>query len=220
MARAAVPAGAGALPLLAPTSDGRPRAVRVPDEPRVAVAAVVEEPNADLTIATAHLSFVPGYNTRQLLELRAFLAGMPRPMVLLGDFNTPGGVPGLVTGWDQVARVPTYPVLRPRIQFDHIMADGWTAEALDAGPPDRPRGAPSRQRPLRTRRRVPGPLSHCSRPLAYSPTAPPACVTNGDQLRGLRQLRRGRPTRPDRTYTKLARTCSTGTPRSWAQATR
>ena len=102
----------------------------MPDEPRVAIAAVVEEPNADLTIATAHLSFVPGYNTRQLLELRAFLAGLPRPMVVLGDFNTPGGVPGLVTGWDHVARVPTYPVRRPRIQFDHIMADGWTEEAL------------------------------------------------------------------------------------------
>jgi endonuclease/exonuclease/phosphatase family metal-dependent hydrolase len=90
----------------------------------------VETPNADLTIATAHLSFVPGYNTRQLVELRGFLAGMPRPMVLMGDFNTPGGVPNLVTGWDQVARVPTYPVLRPRVQFDHILADGWTKDDL------------------------------------------------------------------------------------------
>jgi endonuclease/exonuclease/phosphatase family metal-dependent hydrolase len=118
------------LPLLAPTTSGRPKAIRVPDEPRSAVAAVVETPYADITVATAHLTFVPGYNTKQLSSLRAFLAGRPRPMVLMGDFNTPGGIPGLVTGWDQVARTPTYPVAKPRVQFDHIMADGWSEPAL------------------------------------------------------------------------------------------
>ena len=120
------------MPLMAPTTGGRPKAVRVPDEPRSAVSGIVELPYADVTVATAHLSFVPGYNARQLNELRAFLAGQPRPMLLMGDFNTPGGIPGLVTGWQQVARRPTYPVTRPRVQFDHIMADGWTLEALDA----------------------------------------------------------------------------------------
>ncbi len=119
------------MPLLAPT-EGRPKAVRVPDEPRAAVAGVVELPHADVTVATAHLSFVPGVNTRQLSSLRAFVAGMPRPMVLMGDFNTPGGIPGMVTGWEQIARFPTYPVMRPRVQFDHLMADGWTQDALDA----------------------------------------------------------------------------------------
>ncbi len=118
------------MPLLAPTEDGRPKAIRVPDEPRSAVACIVELPYADVTVATAHLSFVPGVNTKQLSKLRAFVAGMPRPTVLMGDFNTPGGIPGLVTGWEQVARVPTYPVMRPRVQFDHIMADGWTLEAM------------------------------------------------------------------------------------------
>jgi endonuclease/exonuclease/phosphatase family metal-dependent hydrolase len=120
------------LPLMAPTATGRPKAVKVPDEPRTAISAIVELPYADVTIATSHLTFVPGYNTRQLTQVRAFLAGSPRPMVLLGDFNTPGGIPGLVTGWDQVARTPTYPVARPRVQFDHIMADGWTDEAIAA----------------------------------------------------------------------------------------
>ncbi len=117
------------LPLIAPTT-GRPKAVRVPDEPRSAVAAIIEIPHADITVATAHLTFVPGYNTRQLAELRAFLAGMPRPLVLLGDFNLPGGIPGLVTGWQQIVRVPTYPVARPRVQFDHILADGWAPDAV------------------------------------------------------------------------------------------
>ena len=118
------------LPLMAPTTSGRPRTVLVPDEPRSAVSAIVELPYADVTVATAHLTFVPGFNARQLAELRAFVAGQPRPMILLGDFNTPGRIPALVTGWQQVARRPTYPVTRPRVQFDHIMADGWTAEAL------------------------------------------------------------------------------------------
>jgi endonuclease/exonuclease/phosphatase family metal-dependent hydrolase len=118
------------LPLMAPTTSGRPKAVRVPDEPRTAVSGIVELPHADVTVATAHLTFVPGYNTKQLSELRAFLAGRPRPMILLGDFNTPGGIPGLVTGWTQIARTPTYPVVKPRVQFDHIMADGWNEEAL------------------------------------------------------------------------------------------
>ena len=97
-----------------------------------------------MTIATAHLSFVPGVNTKQLNGLRAFVAGMPRPMILLGDFNTPGGIPGLVTGWDQVARVPTYPVMKPRVQFDHIMADGWTAMLSSRRvPPPGPSRCPS-----------------------------------------------------------------------------
>jgi endonuclease/exonuclease/phosphatase family metal-dependent hydrolase len=119
------------LPLLAPSPSGRPRAIRVPDEPRSAVSVIVETPQADVTVATAHLTFVPGANTKQLHELRAFLAGQPRPMILMGDFNTPGGIPGLVTGWDQVGRRPTYPVARPRIQFDHILANGWTDEAIE-----------------------------------------------------------------------------------------
>ena len=119
------------LPLMAPSPTGRPKAIRVPDEPRSAVSVVVETPHADVTVATAHLSFVPGANTRQLAELRAFLGGRPRPMILMGDFNTPGGIPGLVTGWHQVARTPTYPVAKPRVQFDHIMADGWTEDALE-----------------------------------------------------------------------------------------
>lgn len=119
------------LPLLAP-STGKPRAVRVPDEPRAAIAGIVELPHTDLTVAAAHLTFVPGYNTKQLQSLKAFLAGLPRPMILLGDFNLPGTIPGLLTGWHQVARTSTYPVARPRVQFDHILADGWTERALAA----------------------------------------------------------------------------------------
>ena len=47
------------LPLLVP-AEPRPRLMRVRDEPRAAIAAVVESGSGPVTVATAHLSFVPG----------------------------------------------------------------------------------------------------------------------------------------------------------------
>lgn len=113
------------MPLLVP-GDPRPRILRVPDEPRAAIAAVVQGPTGPFTVATAHLSFVPGYNIRQLRALRRWLHGLPRPLVLLGDFNLPGGVPARVTGYVELARGSTYPSFRPRVQLDHVLADGLT----------------------------------------------------------------------------------------------
>jgi endonuclease/exonuclease/phosphatase family metal-dependent hydrolase len=111
------------LPLLVP-APGRPRLMRIPDEPRAAVAAVLAGPHGPMTVATVHLSFVPGYNAGQLRALRAWLADMPRPLLLLGDLNLPGGLPARVSGWHSLARMPTYPSYRPRVQFDHVLADG------------------------------------------------------------------------------------------------
>lgn len=114
------------LPLLIP-AEPRPRLVRVRDEPRAAIAAVVEGPRGPFTVVTVHLSFVPGYNVRQLRALRRWLAGLPRPLVLLGDLNLPGTIPSRVTGWTPLVRRKTYPVMGPRVQFDHVLADGFTA---------------------------------------------------------------------------------------------
>ena len=108
------------LPLLVPGSKGL---TRVPDEPRLALAAVVEGPAGPMTVVTAHLSFVPGWNVRQLRAITRWAASMPAPRFLVGDLNLPGAVPRLVTGWAQLARVPTYPSWRPRVQFDHVLAD-------------------------------------------------------------------------------------------------
>ena len=76
-----------------------------------------------MTVLTAHLSFVPGWNVRQLRAVARWACSMPGPRLLLGDFNLPGAVPRLVTGWTQLARVPTYPSWRPRVQLDHVLAD-------------------------------------------------------------------------------------------------
>ena len=117
------------LPLLVP-GDRRPQVIRVADEPRAAIAAVVQGGDGPFTVATVHLSFVPGYNVRQLRQLRKWLAGLPRPLVLLGDFNLPGALPSRITGWQPLLRAATYPSMRPRVQLDHALADGLTPAQL------------------------------------------------------------------------------------------
>jgi endonuclease/exonuclease/phosphatase family metal-dependent hydrolase len=111
-----------ALPLLTPGGRGW---MRVPDEPRLALAAVLEHPNGRrFSVATAHLSFVPGWNGYQLRDLTKWMQDMPAPRFIAGDLNLPGPLPRLLSGWHQLARVPTYPTYAPRIQFDHVLADG------------------------------------------------------------------------------------------------
>lgn len=111
---------AGSLPLLVP---GR-GIVRVPDEPRVAVAAIVSGPDGPFTVATTHVSFVPPHGQRQLRAIVRWLAGAPRPVMLAGDLNTPGRLPAWLSGYTQLARRATYPSWRPRVQWDHLLADG------------------------------------------------------------------------------------------------
>ncbi len=108
------------LPLLVPGHRGL---TVVADEPRVALAAVVSGPAGPFTVVTAHLSFVPGWNMRQLRAVARWAASFPGPRLLVGDLNLPGPLPRWVSGWTQLARVPTYPSWRPRVQFDHVLAD-------------------------------------------------------------------------------------------------
>jgi endonuclease/exonuclease/phosphatase family metal-dependent hydrolase len=100
------------------------------DEPRVLIAAVVETPNGPLTVANTHLSFVPGWNLRQLRTAIRALRGLPAPRILLGDLNLPAGPARAVSGWRPLARTATYPSPSPRVQLDHILADPRGAERL------------------------------------------------------------------------------------------
>ena len=125
--RTTFPPAKVSLPLLVPARP-RPRVMRVPDEPRAAVAAVIPTSGGVMTVATVHLSFVPGFNVWQLRKLRDWLAPLPRPLVLMGDFNLPGALPGRITGWPQVVELPTYPSFGPKVRFDHILLDGFTPE--------------------------------------------------------------------------------------------
>src|SRR3712207_3975281 len=57
------------------------------DEPRVAVAAVLEGPFGQVTVCNTHLSFIPGWNGAQLRTLVRSLEGTREPLVLMGDLN-------------------------------------------------------------------------------------------------------------------------------------
>jgi endonuclease/exonuclease/phosphatase family metal-dependent hydrolase len=115
------------LPLMVPGSRGL---THVPDEPRIAVAAVLDRPAGPLTVVTTHLSFVPGWNVAQLRTLAQWARSFPGPRLLIGDFNLPGAVPRVTTRWAQLARAATYPSWRPRVQFDHVLADGINESAV------------------------------------------------------------------------------------------
>lgn len=111
---------------------GRRGLVAFPDEPRTALAARVEAPGGPLTVATAHLSFVPGVNARQLRRVAGWLQTMPGPRLLMGDLNLPGRVPSRLTRWESVARAATYPAWRPRVQWDHVLAHGFANLSVTA----------------------------------------------------------------------------------------
>jgi endonuclease/exonuclease/phosphatase family metal-dependent hydrolase len=108
----------GRFPLVIPTSP--PRFLWLPDEPRAAVAAVLEHPR--MTIACTHLSFSPTANVRQLLSVRRWLSNLPSPRVLMGDLNLPGAAVRRITGWTPLVSAPTFPSPAPRIQLDHVLA--------------------------------------------------------------------------------------------------
>jgi endonuclease/exonuclease/phosphatase family metal-dependent hydrolase len=93
------------------------------DEPRVLLAAVLDTPGGPMTVATTHLSFVPGWNLRQLRHAVRILRTLPAPRILLGDLNMPAAPVRAVTGWRTLGRAPTFPSPSPRAQLDHILAD-------------------------------------------------------------------------------------------------
>lgn len=116
-----LPAARVRSPIVLP---GTRRVMWLQDEPRVAIAAVVDGPLGPMTVATTHLSFVPGWNVVQLRRLCRALEELPAPRFLLGDLNLPGRVPGAVSGWRALARAATYPSPEPGVQLDHALCSG------------------------------------------------------------------------------------------------
>jgi len=115
------PASRAVLPMAVPGLDGRPRLLLVPDEPRAAVAAVVDAPGGPVTVVSAHLSFAPPVSLRQLRALRRWVRSLPAPVVVAGDLNLPGTLPARLTGWAPLADGATYPAAAPRMQLDHLL---------------------------------------------------------------------------------------------------
>ena len=107
------------IPLLIPKDNGKGvRFIYVKDEPRVALIAELEN---GYTIATTHLSFVPGVNIFQLNKLSSYLKKLPGLALLTGDLNLPGNLPSKFSGFKSLISQATYPSWKPKIQFDYIM---------------------------------------------------------------------------------------------------
>lgn len=117
-----------------PLPPGAPRRLLVvPDEQRVALAAVVEVGAGRVTALSTHLSFAPWHAARQLRELVRWARDLPRPLLLLGDLNLPGRLPGRLTGWHEAVREATYPATTPRAQLDHVLLDPGVTGARFVG---------------------------------------------------------------------------------------
>lgn len=126
-----LPLGSGrfALPLRVPDPrTGRVRTFWFPDEPRVALAAVLD----GVTVVGTHLSFAPPTSWRQLKALRQWAAGLPGPVLLAGDLNLPAAVAARRVGGRVLAKAPTYPGPDPRVQLDHVLALGAAGSSLRA----------------------------------------------------------------------------------------
>lgn len=110
------------LPLLVASSGGKPEYVYVRDEPRYALAAVLEN---RVTVAVTHLSFVPLVNFYQLVQVKRWLKKLPGEHILIGDLNMPWNIP--VGRWRSLEPKTTYPSWKPSIKFDYILS----AEKID-----------------------------------------------------------------------------------------
>jgi endonuclease/exonuclease/phosphatase family metal-dependent hydrolase len=106
----------------------------VNEEPRAAVLARLETPVGPLTVANTHLSFVPGWNRRQLRLLMRDLRGFPGPHMLMGDLNMPPARAGRLSGLRALGEALTFPAHGPETQLDHILTDddGLTADSCSA----------------------------------------------------------------------------------------
>ncbi|WP_213454712.1 endonuclease/exonuclease/phosphatase family protein [Rhizomonospora bruguierae] len=138
-------------PVRSPVVMAGPRGGRLlflADEPRVVLAAVVDTPGGPLTVGNTHLSFLPGWNVRQLRQAVGFLRTLPPPRVLLGDLNLPTRAVALITRWRLLARVPTYPAPNPRVQLDHVLLDPRGAPLPPVVSVDVPEAPISDHRPL------------------------------------------------------------------------
>lgn len=109
---------------------GSHRVLWLHDEPRVGLAAVIEAPTGPMTVATTHLSFVPGWNVVQLRRLVSALRDLPEPQLLLGDLNLPGPLPRLLSRWQGLSQARTYPADKPSVQIDHVLGHGTLPAVL------------------------------------------------------------------------------------------
>ncbi|QLL07166.1 endonuclease/exonuclease/phosphatase family protein [Mycobacterium vicinigordonae] len=102
---------------------GPNKVMMVDEEPRAAVIARLHTPLGPMTVANTHLSFVPGWNLRQVRRLARDLRGLPGPRLLIGDLNLSPAAAHRWSGMRPLASAPTFPAPQPERQLDHILTD-------------------------------------------------------------------------------------------------
>ena len=113
-------------PLLIPGDEsgpGKMRPIYIRDEPRVALAATLAN---GYTVINTHLSFVPGFNFRQLRKLKRWAAELEKATdtiaIIIGDLNLPKNLPVVGSQWKSLVTQATYPSWGAKIQFDYILS--------------------------------------------------------------------------------------------------
>lgn len=110
---------------LAITSEKGTKITYIPDEPRAAIAAELDN---GVTVITAHLSFVPLVNTRQLSRIRKWAEDIPGKKIYIGDFNALlFGTAGLRL----INKARSYPGWNPKVKFDYILSNDFSGEELE-----------------------------------------------------------------------------------------
>jgi endonuclease/exonuclease/phosphatase family metal-dependent hydrolase len=125
------------MPLIIPAEgkDGKQKAkpIYVADEPRVALAATLEN---GWTVINTHLSFVPFVNLYQLRKIKLWAKKLGKQygtqVLIIGDLNLPKGIPALGSSWNSLITQNTYPSWGAKIQFDYILSNSLKTDQYEA----------------------------------------------------------------------------------------
>jgi len=127
------------MPLIIPAENKKGKqAVRfiyVADEPRVALAATLDN---GWTVINTHLSFVPFVNYRQLRKIKKWAAQLSAQyksqVLIIGDMNLPKGLPAVASAWNSLVEQNSYPSWGGKIQFDYILSNTLKPDQFEALP--------------------------------------------------------------------------------------
>ena len=127
------------MPLVIPAENKKGkqsvRMIYVADEPRVALAATLDN---GWTVINTHLSFVPFVNYRQLRKIKKWAAELSAQygtqVLIIGDMNLPKGLPAVGSSWNSLVEQNSYPSWGAKIQFDYILSNSLTPDQYEALP--------------------------------------------------------------------------------------
>jgi endonuclease/exonuclease/phosphatase family metal-dependent hydrolase len=127
------------MPLVIPAENKKGkqsvRMIYVADEPRVALAATLDN---GWTVINTHLSFVPFVNYRQLRKIKKWAAELAAKRgtqtLIIGDMNLPKGLPAVASKWKSLVQQNSYPSWGGKVQFDYILSDSLEPDQYEALP--------------------------------------------------------------------------------------